>query len=172
MRVTVAKPAQTHAAQPFLALRLGLGARHATELQAGNHVVQRAAPWHQRLGLEHIAGAAVDADQRLAEHAHGAAGRLQQAGADVQQCGLAAACGAHHRNELAGLDGQRDIAHGGVALTAVLARDEGAGNVFEGKCGRAHCSKKTRRNTGLRENTSPPSGMRAAGGGRREGGVR
>jgi NitT/TauT family transport system substrate-binding protein len=42
----------------------------AGELEAGQHIGQRAAPGHQRFGLEHVAGATIDTGQRLAEHAH------------------------------------------------------------------------------------------------------
>ena len=42
------------------------------ELEPGGDVRERAAPGHQRLGLEHVAGAAVDATQAFAEHVRAA----------------------------------------------------------------------------------------------------
>ena len=54
-------------------------------------VVERAAPRHQRVGLEHVAGSRVDAGKRLAERAHFARRRCEQSGRDVEQRRFAAA---------------------------------------------------------------------------------
>ena len=108
----------------------GFGIGHAPVLQAQHHVVEGAAPRHQGVGLEHVARAAVDAPQRFAEHPHVARGRLQQAGGDVQQRGLAAARGADHRNEFAGTHLEGRVGDCGVARVplALFTRAKGDGD--------------------------------------------
>ena len=64
---------------------------------------------------------AVDALQGFAEHLDLARGCLQQAGADVEQRGLAAARGPDDRDELPGAYAQRGVADGRVALARIVA---------------------------------------------------
>ena len=81
---------------------------HAAELEPGHHVLQRGAPGHQALGLEHVAGAPVDARRAAAPNTSTApAARREQPGGDVQQRALAAAGRADDRDELARADRQR-----------------------------------------------------------------
>ena len=70
-----------HALEPVLSLGSRLGLGHAMELQARHHVLARGAPGHERVGLEHVAGAAVGTLQRLAKHLHVTGAGHQQAGA-------------------------------------------------------------------------------------------
>jgi len=91
VRIAVAEAAEADPAQPLVRLPSRLDDRHAAELEPGGDVGQRRAPGHQRLGLEHVAGAPVDAGELLAEHAHRAAAGLEQARSHVQQRALAAA---------------------------------------------------------------------------------
>jgi hypothetical protein len=116
MRISVFKPSQTHAREPSHGEVTRFLVGHGPKLQPGRHVVERAAPWHQRLSLEHIAGAPVDAEQRLAKHPKLPGRWLQQAGSQIQQRRFAAAGGAHHGDELAGLHLQRGVLDGGVTL--------------------------------------------------------
>src|SRR2546423_1714539 len=105
---------------------------------AGHAVLRRRAPRHQALGLEHVAGARVDAREPLAEDTHHAGAGQEQPGRHVEQRALAAAGGADDRNELAGADGERDVAHRGVALAGIVLRDEGAGDAVERERRRRH----------------------------------
>ena len=112
-----------------------LARSHAAELQARRDVGERAAPRHQRLGLEHVARAPVDARERLAEDAHRARRGLEQARGDVEQRGLAAARGPHDRDELALADGERHVLHRRVRAHGA-APGEGAGDAVEFDGGR------------------------------------
>ena len=89
--VAVAEAGEAHAREPVLALRAGGGPVLAAELEARRHVVEGAAPGHQRLGLEHVAGAAVHARERLAEDPRVARRGPEQSRRDVEERGLAAA---------------------------------------------------------------------------------
>ena len=57
MRIAIAETGQPDALQPVIATRKRIGARYAAKFKSDNDVVERAAPGHQRLGLEQIAGA-------------------------------------------------------------------------------------------------------------------
>ena len=131
VRITRLKPAQSHAAEPFVgaAPRLVLG--HTGELESGENVVARIAPWHQRFGLEHVAGAAIDAGKRRAQHAHVARRGLQQPGRDIEQRRLAATGRAHDRDEFSGGDGERRVLDRGIALAALFARCKRARDMVE-----------------------------------------
>ena len=126
VRIAVAEAAEADAPEPLLRLLLGPGA--AAELEPGGDVLQRRAPRHQAVGLEHVAGAAVDSRERRAEHLDRSAARREQAGGDVEQRALAAAGRADDRDELAGADGERDVAHRGVAAARIGLVGERAGH--------------------------------------------
>ena len=64
----VAEATEADALEPLIRLRTGIG--NVAELESRHHVAQRRAPWHQALGLEHVAGAPIQAGKRFAEHAH------------------------------------------------------------------------------------------------------
>ncbi len=55
MGVALAKSAEAHALQPGVASLESLFARHAAKFQAGDDILYRISPRHQRLGLEHVA---------------------------------------------------------------------------------------------------------------------
>ncbi len=131
MRITVLETAQPHSFQPFASLLLRLRAWHVGEFQPGRHVGQGAAPGHERLALEHIAGAVVHALQRFPEDFHLAQRRGQQARPYIEQGGLAAAGGPDHRNEFARSDGDRGFLDRCVALLAALVGGEGASDIVE-----------------------------------------
>ena len=104
VRVFVAVAGQADAGEP-LAGQLARGpAGAAGEFGAGGDVVGCVAPGHEAVGLEQIAGAAVDAGKRRAEHAHAAGAGGEQAGGEVEQGGLAAAGGADNGQKLTGAD--------------------------------------------------------------------
>src|SRR5213076_1804367 len=107
VRIAIGKAAETDPLQPLVSLLARVGA--AAELKPRGDVLQRRPPWHEAVGLEHVAGAAVDSGQRRAEHRHRSAARRQQAGGDVEQGALAATGRADDRDELARTDGERDV---------------------------------------------------------------
>src|SRR5207247_4238952 len=109
---------------------------HAAKFQAGNDVPYGISPRHKRLGLEHVARARVDPAERASEHGYRAGRGLEQSGSDIEQSRLAAARGAHHRNEFTLTDGERRIADGGIALRRIVSRQEGAGDALEREDGR------------------------------------
>jgi hypothetical protein len=76
---------QPYALEPERSLldRLRLG--RPAILEAGGHIAQGRAPGHQRFGLEEITRRPVQSLQRLAEDLQAAAGRLQQAGRNIEQ---------------------------------------------------------------------------------------
>jgi hypothetical protein len=90
VRVACAEPAEAHPLQPRVTLALGLFGLDAAELQPYGHVVERGAPRQQRFGLEQVACFAIQAGQRLAEHADSARRGLQQTNRHVQERRLAA----------------------------------------------------------------------------------
>src|SRR6185312_9197610 len=121
---------EADAREPLARARRGLGALRPSELEARGDVGERAAPRHQRVGLEHVAGAAVEALQRRAVDHHRARRRVEEPRREVEQRRLAAARRADDRHELAGRDGERRVAHRRVALAAA-ARRERAGDGVE-----------------------------------------
>jgi hypothetical protein len=138
VRIAIGERGQADALQPLGRERARVRVARAAERQPGHHVAERGAPGHQALGLEHVARAPVDARQRLAEHAHAARARREQAGGHVQQRALAAAGRPDDGDELAGLDRERHVAHGGVARGVAVARDEGAADAVEAQRRNAH----------------------------------
>jgi hypothetical protein len=82
-------------------LARALPASLAAELEPGGHVAEAAAPRHQRLGLEHVAGPAVDARERLAETDTVPDDGFSRPAATFSSVGLAATRGADDGDELA-----------------------------------------------------------------------
>src|SRR2546428_1519253 len=129
--VALVEPAEANARQPGVTPFKSLFPRHTAKFQAGNDIFYGVAPRHERLGLEHVARARVDPTERASEHAYRADRGLEQPGGDVEQGRLAAARGAHHRNEFTLTDDERGIADGGIALRRIVSRQEGAADVLE-----------------------------------------
>jgi hypothetical protein len=91
VRVAIAERSQADAGQPALRPLARLGRRRTRRLQADGDVFQRGLPGKQRVGLEQVAGLAVERGQFGAEYV-GAAGRgRHQPGGDIEQRGFAAA---------------------------------------------------------------------------------
>src|SRR5690606_6940264 len=86
----------------------------------------------------HIAGASVDAFQRFAKHLDLPRGGRQQARPHIEQSGLAATRGTHHRNKLARGYGQRRVFDSGIALRRIVTRDKGTGDVLKRQCCFSH----------------------------------
>ncbi len=80
------------------------------------------------VGSKHVAGAAVDAFERGAEHVHRIGTWCQQPGSDIEPRAIAAAGRSDHRDELASADGQGHVADRGVALARIVAAGESAGD--------------------------------------------
>jgi len=131
VRIAVAKVAQTHTFEPRVAACACFVLRHAGKFQPSGDVVQGAAPGQQRIALKHITRAVVDADKRFAKHRDLPGRGCQQSRTYVEQCRFAAARGADYRDELPRRNSQRGVAHGGIALPGIVARGEGAGDVFQ-----------------------------------------
>ncbi len=94
----------------------------AERFQPGFHVLQHGQPREQREGLEHHRDAFGRTAQRLAEIGHFTAGRLDQAGDDPQQRGLARARTAEQPDDLAFAQRQvRVVEHEQFALRLVEA---------------------------------------------------
>src|SRR5207247_4647170 len=104
---------------------------HAAKFQAGNDVPYGISPRHKRLGLDHVAGPRVAPAEGASEHGYRAGRGLEQPGSDIEQSRLAAARGAHHRNEFTLTDGERGIADGGIAPRRIVSRQEGAADALE-----------------------------------------
>jgi len=128
--IAVAEAVEAHAGEPGLALFPGGGPVLAAELEPGDHVVEGAAPRHEGFGLEHVAGVAIDARERLAQHPHRPSRGTQQAGRRVEQRRLAATRGPDDGDELAVGHGEVHVLHGRVAAAAL--RGELAGDLVEG----------------------------------------
>ncbi len=131
MRITVAEALQADSRQPFFTQLARLGFIGFAILQAGDDILQRTAPRHQRFSLEHVTGAAVDAEQRFAKHLDAAGRRLQQTGADIQQGRFTAAGRPDHGNEFTRRNRQIGVSDCGVTLGAIVFGDEGATDVVE-----------------------------------------
>ena len=82
-------------------LGAGVGVDAALHLQAEADVLLDGAPGHQRVVLEDDGAVGAGAGDRLAVDRDLAGGRLDEAGDDVEERALAAAAGAHDREELA-----------------------------------------------------------------------
>src|SRR5437773_6004326 len=129
--VALAESGEANAVQPGVTPFKSLFPRHAAKFQTGNDIFYGVAPRHERLGMEHLARARVDPAERASEHGYRAGRGLEQSGSDVEQGRLAAARGAHHRNEFTLTDDERGIADGGIALRRIVSRQEGAADTLE-----------------------------------------
>jgi hypothetical protein len=67
--IAIAETGETDAGEPVVRLRNRRAAIDAVELEPGGDVGERVAPRDQRIGLEHVPGARVDAGERRAENA-------------------------------------------------------------------------------------------------------
>ena len=68
MRISGFEAGEADPIEPVARPTVRLAAIEPRELQPGEHVVERAPPRHQRLGLEHVTGVAIDAGKRFAQH--------------------------------------------------------------------------------------------------------
>jgi hypothetical protein len=87
-------------------------------LDADGDILQRGLPGKQRVGLEQVAGQAVEVREARAENFDPAGGWRKQPGGDVEQRRLAAAGRADDRNEFAIRDLERGTLHRGIAAAA------------------------------------------------------
>ena len=111
------------------------------DLQAEQHVVERGAPGHQAVALEHDADLAAEETELLErvvpDHARLSGARLDQAGHDVEHGGLAAAGFAQHGDDLALVDVERQLVDGDEVAAAVGAAEDLA-DVLEADDGFGH----------------------------------
>src|SRR6266508_3793281 len=133
--VALVESAEANAREPAVTPFKSLFPSHTAKFQAGDDIFHSVAPRHERLGLEHVARARVDPAERASEHGYRAGRGLEQPGSDIEQSRLAAARGAHHRNEFTLTDDERGIADGGIALRRIVSRQEGAADALERKDG-------------------------------------
>ncbi len=88
----------------FARLALGLGAIDAARLEPEQHIAEHGAPGKQQVLLHHVADAAAQAVDLLAEILHRAGVRLDQAGDDVEDRGFAATARPDDADKIAGVD--------------------------------------------------------------------
>ena len=143
MRIIVLVAGQAETGQPaargFLRL-LRIGVEH---LKAEQHVLQRGAPRHQPVVLEHDADLAAEvvelAERIMPDDAGLTLARLDQPGDDVEHCRFAAAGLAQHGDDLAFGDLERQSVDGDEIAFAVGAA-EGLGDLgkADDRIGGAH----------------------------------
>ena len=115
VRIAIAESFQTDAVDPRHRLGARLGRAPASNVEAQANVVDDRLPRQQRVLLEHVRGASIDAAQRLAEDRHRPARRRDQSGNQVENRRLAAAARPDHRHESAGRYIEADAFDGDVA---------------------------------------------------------
>ncbi len=125
VRVAPGEGGKADAGKPAPRLLLRFGRGRAGDLQPDGDVLQRRLPREQRLGLEEIAGLAVQPGERLAIDADAAGGGDEQAGGGVEERGLAAAGRPDDGDELAIRDGEVGLVHGDEGAVAPVRRGEG-----------------------------------------------
>ena len=108
-RVGVFKTGEPKTLEVFAGLALGFDAVDAAGLEAQKHVAKHGAPGKQQVLLHHVADAAAQAFDLLAAIMHRARVRLDQAGDDIEDRGLAAAGGAHDADEIARVDVEGEV---------------------------------------------------------------
>src|SRR5215472_16509127 len=127
-RVGVAVPLDVQRGQQFAGPCPGLAAAHSGELRGQQHVVGDGQVVEQIEELKDHSNTAPPESgySRFAEpvhpvpgYGHRAAGRLVQAGDEVQQGGLAAARRSHHRHSLTRCYFQAHAVHGGLAVVVI-----------------------------------------------------
>ena len=121
VRIAIFESCETDAAEPFPRTLRALITRDVMELEAGDDVRERAAPRHQRFGLEHVSRARVDPGERRAVDEHPSCRRREQARGDVQERRFAAAGRPDDRHEFAGRDGERRILDGDITARAIAS---------------------------------------------------
>jgi hypothetical protein len=99
IRIQIPAAVQADAFEPRSGEQCSLASVFASECQAKLNVVQYCFPGKQRVRLEHVSGARIEASQRLTEHLDAAAVRGLKAGNDVQECGLSAPARSDDRHE-------------------------------------------------------------------------
>ena len=122
VRITVGETAEADGAEPVLRALERLGTRRACDFETDCDIVDRSLPGEQRIGLEEIAGIAVDIRKRTAENSHRSGGRPQQARGDIEQGGLAAAGRADDGDELAIRHGKLRLFDRGIDAGLVKAK--------------------------------------------------
>src|SRR5581483_10778920 len=98
-----------------------LGRRHAADLQPELDILAHAEPGEERVRLEHHAAVTPRADHRRAVERDRAFARLDQAGNEAQQAGLAAARRADDHGEFLVGDVERDALERGHLVAAFAA---------------------------------------------------
>src|SRR5712692_116355 len=118
MRVAVLETGQPDARDPIARALARLSFSLAAEQRAGDDVAEHILPREDRVSLEDIADARVDALHGLAHHLHRTFARPLQAGDETQGGGFATAGRPNHGEELAVGDRQVDVTDRGVGLAS------------------------------------------------------
>jgi len=87
---------------------LRLRARHAGRFEPDRDILERRLPGEQGVGLEQVAGVAVEAGKRRAQDRDATGGRRNEPRRDVEQRRFPAPGRPDERDELAGGDAERD----------------------------------------------------------------
>ena len=109
MGIAVGRRRQSHAFQRRQCAVTALGRRRCLRSQTEFHVLPSRHPWEQCIFLEYHAAFRPGAFDLFATESHRAAGGLQKARQQVQQCSLAAARWADQARKFAGRQIQRNV---------------------------------------------------------------
>jgi hypothetical protein len=127
VRIAFAEVGQAHAGEPVLRAPACLVAAYAGSLEPDRNILERGLPWKQRVGLEKIAGLAVEPGEPRTENVDLARRRRDQPGGNIEQGRFAAAGRADNGNELTIGDRERGALDRRIA--AAVRKPEGDGRL-------------------------------------------
>src|SRR6266566_3770128 len=127
VRVAVLEPGKSNTRDPIARMLERLGFWLTAEPRAGGNVAEYILPGEDRIRLEDIANARVNALHGLSHHLHRTCAGPLQAGDETQGGGFAAAGRADHRAELARRDAEGDVPYRRVGLAS--GRQKALGDV-------------------------------------------
>ena len=110
---------QTDPLQPFFSANQGVRLGQTTKFQPERDIVTRHEPRQQGLALEHVPDAVRNTGDRASENLHIAAGRVENAGNEIQKRRLATTGRPDDRNELTVPEIQIDVFDGRIAGSVV-----------------------------------------------------
>ncbi|MCY1408567.1 hypothetical protein D9M71_238890 [compost metagenome] len=116
MRKVAGETTQAHPGQPVVCLCVGLVRGLAGQARGQGDVVQCVVPRQQGVGLEQVAGVGIEPVQRLPMDVDMPVVGSYKPRAQVQQCGLAATCGADQAYKFALGDVEADTGHWRLAF--------------------------------------------------------
>src|SRR5260221_5986589 len=127
VRGAVLEPGKSNTRDPIARMLERLGFWLTAEQRASGDIAEHVLPGEDRIRLEDIANARVNALHGLSHHLHRTCAGPLQAGDETQGSGFAAAGRADHRAELAGCDAEGDVPYRSVSLAS--GRQKALGDV-------------------------------------------